>query len=471
MIIDKAIATDTGTFLLKAKNLIGECTSNCQLTVLIPPKFVKPLSLASSTAPVNITEIDEEVPITKLSVNEKSQIKIDCQITGLPKPNVKWLRNDMDIKNDDKLKLENKQEMYSLSVKDCSIKEKGAYVVVAENDIGTAKNKIYVDINNIPAFVKGLSNSEIELKENLKIEFICIYKSKPKADITWLFGDKQLKDGDEDRYTISDEEGKDDEGNDVLITKLKISQATISDSGVYKCKLKNCAGEVSTSGTLTVIKAPELIEALPELLEVAEKKEIKLVCKILDSVPKSTITWHKDGNPLNNSKKYVISKPTIDESTGALILILTIADSDVKDYGIYSIKSANKVSTIESKCTVCVLSAPKITKDLKPSLECIENDKVHIEVHASGKPIPEFKWYHLNVDTNSEEEVLPQNGLISTQMQSDNVFSIDFLNIKQSMKGKYTLKLSNKAGSVETSCNIVVNGKMIGIKLFSVKMS
>lgn len=443
---------------MKAKNPIGECSTICQLTILIPPKFVKQLNLASSSTPVIISEIDEEIPVSKLSVNEKSQIKIECQINGLPKPTVKWLRNDIEIRNDDKLKLENKQDIYALTIKDFSIKEKGVYVVVAENDIGTAKNKIYVDINNIPAFVKGLSNTEIQMEDNLKVELICSYKSKPKADVAWFFGDKQLRDGDEDgRYLIFDESGKDDDGNDVQITRLKLTNVNIIDSGNYKCKLKNCAGEISSSGSLTILKAPQIIEQLPEMLEIAEKKEIKLSCKLFDSIPKSTIAWFKDGNLLNNTKKYIISKPTIDEATGSQIYSLSIPDSIATDSGVYTIKCTSKVSTVESKCTVYILSAPKIIKDLKPNLECTENDKVHLEVQASGRPTPEFKWYNFNVDTNSQEEVIPQEGQLNVQVQSDSIYSIDFINIKQSMKGKYTLKLSNKAGSVETSCNIVVN--------------
>lgn len=417
------------------------------------------MSLASSTAPVNITETEDEVPITKLAVNEKSQIKIECQVTGLPKPTVKWLRNDIDLKNDDKSKLENKQEVYALSIKDFSIKEKGAYVIVAENEIGSARNKIYVDINNIPVVVKGLVNTEVELKENLQVELACIYKSRPKADVTWLVGDKTLKDGDENaRVTITDETAKDDEGNEIMITKIKLSPATLSDSGSYKCKLKNCAGEVVSNANLSILKSSQFIEGLPESLEVVEKKEIKLVAKILDSVPKSIITWHKDGSAINNTKKFLVGKPTVDESTNALVYTLTVTDCLLTDSGVYSIKSSNKVSTVESKCNVGILSVPKITKDLKPNIECAENDKVHMEVTATGRPVPEFKWYYFNLETNSEEEVLPIEGEISSQVLSDSLFSIDFLNIKQSMKGKYTLRLTNKAGSAETSCNVVVNG-------------
>lgn len=387
-------------------------------------------------------------------------------MTGLPKPVIKWLKNDVEIKNDDKFKQENKQELYTLSIKDFSIKEKGSYVVLAENEIGKAMNKIYIDINSIPVVVKGLANSEVQMQENLKVELNCTYKSKPPAEVTWFFGDKTLKDGDEDsRIIINDECIKDEDGNDVMKTTLKYSFVNSSDSGTYKVKLKNCAGEVVSIGALLILKAPQIINALPELLEVSEKKEIKLVAKILESVPKSTITWHKDGSGLNNSKKFLIGKPTFDETTGAHIYTLTVPESMLNDSGVYTIKCSNKVSTVESNCTVSILSPPKITKDLKPNIECIENEKVHLEVTATGRPVPEFKCYHFNAETNSEEEIVPVEGEISTQVQSDSIFSIDFLNIRQKMKGKYTLKLSNKAGTAETTSNIIVNSNYF-INLF-----
>lgn len=226
------------------------------MVVLTPPKFVKNLGLGQSSSPVITSEVEtEETTITKLSVNEKSQIKIDCQITGLPKPAIKWLRNDDEIKTNEKYKFETKQDTYALLIKDCSFKEKGAYVVIAENSVGTVRNKIYIDINTIPSFVKPVSNTELVLEEKLQHEFEVTYKSKPKADVFWYFGDKSLKDGDEDsHYLISDEITNDEEGNEIFVSKLKIQNITLNDSGVYKCKLKNCAGEVNSNGTLAVLK-------------------------------------------------------------------------------------------------------------------------------------------------------------------------------------------------------------------------
>jgi hypothetical protein len=458
LIIDKSLATDAGQFVIKAKNPIGEVSSTSQLAVLTPPKLVKPLALATSSAPVITSEVESgDVMISKISVNEKSQVRIECQIAGIPKPNIKWLKSEEEIKNGDKFKLENKQDTYALSIKDFSNKEKGLYKVVAENSVGTVMTQMFVDINNVPSFTKPLANMEIVFGETQKLELECTYQSKPKADVLWFIGDKQIKDGDEDQRFLVFDEAVVEDGIEINQTKLKIQNITLKDAGSYKCKLKNCAGEANTTCVLSILKAPVIVKQLPSVLDLNEKKDVKMECQIADSIPKSTITWHKDGNNLNASKRILIGKPVLDAETEASIYNLTIVEATGADSGVYTVKAANKVATVESTCNVNVFSAPKIIKDLKPTLECSQGDKVQLEVSATGKPIPEFKWYHFNTQTNSEEEVVSKDDVVNVRLQAENVYVIEFYQIQKLMEGKYTLKLSNNAGSVETSCNIIVN--------------
>jgi hypothetical protein len=171
------------------------------------------------------------------------------------------------------------------------------------------------------------------------------------------------------------------------------------------------------------------------------------------------VTWHKDNNNVNASKRILIGKPVLDSNTQSFIYSLTILDSTLADSGVYTIKASNKVSTVESISTVNIFSPPRIIKDLKPQLECSEGDKVSLEVHVAGKPLPEFKWYHFNTNENSEVEVVPKENILDTRVQSESVYIADFYCISKEMAGKYILKLSNNAGSIETSCNIIVNGK------------
>lgn len=385
--------------------------------------------MATSTVPVVKSEVEsDDGSITKLSVNEKTQIKIDFQVSGNPKPTVKWFLNDEELKTTDKFKFETKQDMYAMTIKDCSLKEKGAYYVLAENSIGQVKDKMYLDINSIPSITKPLTNTELALIENLSHELVFNYRSKPKADLTWLFADKPIID-DQTHYVLSDE-ALNEEGPDNYQAKLLVKNINLSDSGNFKCKVKNCAGEVSTSALLTIIKAPVITQHLPETKEIVEKKELKIGFQFEDSIPKSTISWQKDGNTLNASKRVLISKPQIDAETGHLAVSLTIPDPQVTDCGIYTVKVANKVADVQSVCNVNVLSVPKITKDLKQTIELNEDNDARLDVTASGKPTPEFKWYFFNTETNSEHEL---------ESPSTDGYTLLLNSIKKEQQGNFLL--------------------------------
>ena len=300
---------------------------------------------------------------------------------------------------------------------------------------------------------------------NQRVEFTCVFKSKPKADILWFFGDKQLIENDDEARYFMHEETRVQEDAELNVAKLKVQNVFLGDAGAYKCKLRNCAGEAASSGMLAIYKSPRITHALPAALELNEKSILKIECKIAsDTVPKPTVAWFKDSAPLSASKRILISKPLADEETGSIIQNLTITDASALDSGVYTVKVTNKVASVESGCNVSVLSAPKIIKDLKPAMECSKGDTVKLEVNAVGKPIPEFKWYHFNAETNSQEELSSVDETVSIRVQSENLYVLEFAQIAKAREGKYTLKLSNKAGSVETACNLTINMLPVVIK-------
>lgn len=93
---------------------------------------------------------------------------------------------------------------------------------------------------------------------------------------------------------------------------LKISEAFPEDEGLYKCVLKNTAGESSTSAKLSVV-APELQDALPKITPlkdviVTEGQPAKFKTTHT-SKSKVTVQWFREGkNALSfcNYKKKLI---------------------------------------------------------------------------------------------------------------------------------------------------------------------
>lgn len=454
--INSSASEDSGAYIATVKNQLGQVTSQTKVNILSGPKFSKELCLLTCSPQCSESKTDQ---YNQLSVNQKSVLKIECQINALPKPVIKWFRNEIELQTNEKTKLENKGDNYFLTIKDCNPKDKGLYTVRAENNCGISVSKLFIDINSIPVIVKGISNSEVVLSESDQVyEFLSTYQSKPKADVVWLLSDKPIPL--DDHYSVLEESTVDESGTETFVSKLKIQNLAVSDAGAYKCKLKNCVGETVSTGTLSILKGQLFTVKLAPLLELKEKNEIKLECKIDDSNPKSTVSWLKDSNPIAASKRILISKPTYDQETNTTVCSLTIQDAIGTDSGVYTVKSVSKIATIESSCEVNVLSAPKITKDLKPTLQSAAGDKVSLDVTATGKPDPEFKWFCLNNET--ETEIISSETV--TISKTNTVYSLSFAKITRDHKGKYILRLSNNAGQAEASCNVLVDDCPVIIK-------
>ena len=451
-IIKSCELADAGTYMIKAKNTVGEATSTTQVSIMAIPKIIKKLAVSGANTSLLKNLCNENT----IYLIEKSPLKVDCQIQGTPKPTITLLKNNLEIKQDERIKVEVKQNDYSIVFKNVTLDDSGEYEVKAENSSGFAITKIQIEVCSLPTLTQKLVDAEVIVGDNTKHEFVCTYRGKPKPDVNWLLNDKPLAEN--AFYTIIND---DLDNGDAFRTTLKIDKIDFDVAGQYKCCIKNSVGEVLTSGNLSVLKSPLLIEKLPERIEVVEGKEIKLKCVLDgDCAPIPTATWFKEQSALVASKKVLLPKPVIDKEANTITYSITVAESSSIDCGTYTVKLSNKAETIESSCIVEVISSPKIVKDLKKNTECSQGESVCLEVHASGKPIPSFKWFHIDRETNAEVEVLDRDGEIISSCVDNKVYSLLLKNVSNIDCGTYILRLSNNAGKVETSANILVNCKL-----------
>jgi len=427
LIIKNSTNENSGNYIATIKNLLGQTSTQSKVNILSGPQIIKELFLSTCSTQASETKTDE---YNVLSLNQKSNFRLECQINGQPKPVIKWYQDEKELFNNEKLKLENKQDNYFVTIKDFSMKDRGLYKIEAKNDCGISTSKVFIEINTPPVLIKGLTNSEIVLSDN-----------RP----------------DNIHSSIIEESSIDSNGQEIFTSILKIQNLSLADAGVYKCKFKNCVGEIATSGTLSLLKGQLFSIKLPLQLEMKEKNEIKLECKLDDSNPKSVVSWFKDGIALSASKRILIAKPIIEPENNNTVYSITVLDSTGVDSGIYTVKSVSKLATIESSCDVSILSAPKITKDLKPTLQCSAGNELALEVTATGKPDPEYKWFWLNQE-NNEIEILSSDTIKISR--TNNIYSLLFTKIITQMKGKYILRLTNNAGTAEASCSILIDGNI-----------
>ncbi|KAK3580125.1 hypothetical protein CHS0354_034065 [Potamilus streckersoni] len=106
---------DDGTYTCRAENSIDSADADAKLTVLAPPTFtVRPQNTFA---------------------HEKTDIRLDCEVKGNPRPNVTWLKNGDPLNDQHYIQLEGT----SLRILGLVMSDYGLYQCFAENSLGTTQ--------------------------------------------------------------------------------------------------------------------------------------------------------------------------------------------------------------------------------------------------------------------------------------------------------------------------------------------
>lgn len=294
---------DSAVFAVVAENRGGSAKCSANLVVeerratgrggVIPPSFTSTIQ-------------DSTVPAGQLC-------RFDAKLTGTKPLDVYWLKDSKKISPNIKYKMLEEDNVFTLLIIEAYQEDSGKYECVAINSGGEARCDAICNVEapTSPKIEKpttpGAEKKPIimdALKDQKAVEGqTVIFKTKavgkPVPEATWYKGDKLIKPS---KYFQMNKERE--------YFTLKISEAFPEDEGVYKCVLKNKAGEATTSGTLSVV-APELQEALPKITQmkdviVNEGAPAKFKTTHT-SKSKITVQWLREGLLIPESPDFQVS--------------------------------------------------------------------------------------------------------------------------------------------------------------------
>lgn len=363
---------DVGQYIAKVKNPLGEVTTQSKLNILYGPTFLKELA-------------------TEYLVKEHEVTKMTVEITGNPKPEVTWAKEvnsellPISIP-DDRIKIEQQQNLYSLTIKDSLLKDACDYICVAKNTISEVSSKAKVNITIPPKFlVQPESNKEVELGQNIELK--CTLRGFPLPEIKLFDSKNQEKISKEDELVISSNILNETEV-EYIFSFISINSDTSSS---YECKATNKAGEVNVKFNLNILRKPEFIKQPDELIRLLENSEL-LLSVIVFASPDATIAWFKDSNKLSASKRIQLVDDK-SKTAGPKTFSLKIPSANKDDVGLYEMVATNKLGEARVKSTVTVEFGPVIVKDLKAKERGTEGKEFAFEAIIKAIPQPEVKWY------------------------------------------------------------------------------
>ncbi|XP_051895873.1 roundabout homolog 4 isoform X2 [Pristis pectinata] len=208
-----------------------------------------------------------------------------------------------------------------------------------------------------------------------------------------------------------------------------------SDEGIYTCVARNHLGyALSKNASLYVASLREEFRLQPSSVVVALGEQADMECLPPRGHPEPTVTWKKDGVPLNETDDHY--RVTV----GKLTIFYTLRS----DSGMYVCVATNKVGQRESRAArVSVLEKPTFVQ--RPSDETvIAGNSVQFSCKARGDPMPRVRW-------KKENGELPTGRY---EVNSDNTIRIHYTALSDA--GLYTCLAENSVGSSAASVSLIV---------------
>jgi len=220
--VNRVDLTDGGEFKIVATNEQGTVTSTCHVDVLMKPK------------------IDGKVQDVQVVIGEPAQLNV--KLSGLPKPDVQWLKNGQpfDIDNQ-RIKLSEKDDVYSLIFESTLVEDKAAYTLKATNKAGDVESpKINLNINTAQPKIKTDLQPTLSVKKDESIILIIQADGKPKPQVKWFKGNDEIPVDQPGVQMI-------EEGDNTY--KLIIEKSTEKDQGEYSALIQNAGGQIKSKKT------------------------------------------------------------------------------------------------------------------------------------------------------------------------------------------------------------------------------
>uniref|UniRef100_A0A3Q2G055 Down syndrome cell adhesion molecule like 1 n=1 Tax=Cyprinodon variegatus TaxID=28743 RepID=A0A3Q2G055_CYPVA len=251
--ISKVSLKHNGNYTCIASNDAASVSTERQLTVTVPPRFVVQ-------------------PNNQDGIYGKSAI-LNCSVDGYPPPKVMWKHARGALAG-----IGNPQQYHpvpltgriqimtngSLLIRHVLEEDRGFYLCQASNGVGSDISKSMVLTVKIPAMITSHPNTTMAKKGHVK-ELNCTARGEWPIIIRWERGDTVIDPDRNPRYSITTSPN---EKTDEVLSTLKLKPAEREDSVFFSCHAINSYGEGRGLIQLTVQEPPD-----PPELEVREVKD------------------------------------------------------------------------------------------------------------------------------------------------------------------------------------------------------
>ncbi|KAM6193100.1 hemicentin-2 [Sarcoramphus papa] len=311
------------------------------------------------------------------TVLEGRGVRLECRAEGQPTPQISWLKDGQPLGLQPPSHARMSPDGSSLLLEGLQAADSGAYTCLARNSVGEDARlhtlSVLAPLSPCPVpptIERGADDSEVVrgvLSAAVTLE--CRARGSPPLHVSWL------KDGLPLRLSP----------RVTLLSAghvLRISQAQVSDTGLYTCIASSLAGVADRSFVLQ-IRVPPVLESSESSEEqmVAEGSDITFTCEATGS-PAPVVTWLKDGEPLGWQSNQVPGSPR-----------LSLTAVGLADAGVYSCLAANEVGETSKAFHLLVMEPPRVEAASHPTeMSITAGTPLELTCVVMGNPMPTVTW-------------------------------------------------------------------------------
>uniref|UniRef100_A0A8R1Y256 Peroxidase n=1 Tax=Onchocerca volvulus TaxID=6282 RepID=A0A8R1Y256_ONCVO len=222
-----------GIISLNSNVLLGElqCAVDYNATFIRRSRLPRQIHDAPSAPKFTLKPKDR-------SHREGTTVRLDCEVTGKPRPSITWYFNGKKLKRSRKYEMN--LEQTNLNIYPFLESDVGKYTCIAENAHGRIETSAEVHLvsSSPPVITEGPENQKVLLGST--VTFHCRAHGEPRPFITWFFngGEISVLKG---HFHVSDDE-----------MELTIAGVTKHDEGVYSCMAGNAVGSMIAEARLLI---------------------------------------------------------------------------------------------------------------------------------------------------------------------------------------------------------------------------
>lgn len=310
-----------------------------------------PSSLSAIAEIILIEKPSIRVPLPQSfsrTEGDTNEMKLDCDASGVPNPDITWLFNGKRITSGRALMISSFHE-----------RNRGMYQCFVESDYGSTHTSTFLNVLFGAKISKGPEDNVVLVGGT--VYFNCLARANPDDIVyTWEKNNQTIING----TRIS------------MFTNgtLSIINATLQDTANYSCIASNSLNMSKASATLTVAIFPTVISL--NSLTVNESANVSLPC-LADGVPKPAIHWTT-----------VRTRPTHLHENGTLFIQSVTASDD----GVYICTATNVIGNVQATTQLIVQVAPT-TKPSDLDIYVRVGSNVTMTCSITSNPKPVVSWY------------------------------------------------------------------------------